>query len=816
MRPIDRRCFLKLSAGTLGILALPGGLVSCARGRVGAQGEGLERTVVTSCAHDCGGRCVLVAHLHNGTIARISTDDGSLADTYGVDRPDLPQIRACLRGRSYRNRVYSPHRLKYPMRRIGKRGEGRFVRISWEEAYDRIASEMVRIKEKYGPAAILNMAMAGDTVSLLNELYPFLPWSLPRRFLDLFGSAVHWWDTPCFEGLVFAAGHTLGDLLDGSEADNFLYSKLVVLWGHNPAYTIFGTNTPWYLKLAKERGARFVAVDPIYTDSAAAYGAEWIPIRPATDTAMVLAMIYVIATEGLYDKAFVDRYTLGFDEEHLPKGAPPGSSFKSYLLGLRDGVPKTPQWAESITGVPAARIASFAREFARTKPVALFHGWGPGRVPHGEQFHRAAYTLAVITGNIGVLGAHAAGVGGAFPGTAAIFPPTRPPVKTTVRLSKWADAVLLGEKASPQLIGNFADAPPPNIKMIYVTGFNFLQQTPNIRKNVEAIQKVEFVVCHEQFMNFTGKFADILLPVATHLEADDAATAWTRGHYLIYRHKVIDPLYESRRDLEIFTDLAERLGFKEKFNNHTREEWIKMWVEQVSAQFGVKIDYEDFKRKGVYKFHLPEPAYAWKDQIADPEKHPFPTPSGKVEIYSQQMAEYDWKKTKYGAPIPPIPTYIPPEEGPGTAIAKKYPLQAVTPHWRHRTHSTWDNVPWLRETYTQHVLMSSADARRRGIRTGDVVKVHNDRGATVLPAVVSERIMPGVVAIFEGAWCDLDADGVDHAGSANMLTPDWASPSGAYFLNGFRVEVEKTDLEYRPGWDKESAQREWMQWGAKV
>jgi len=810
-RPLDRRTFLKGSASlgaALGLAQQGLGIGGLLRAGPAEAGPAVKKEVkVTSCSHDCGGRCVLVAHLEDGIVTRISTDDGSLLDTYGLDTPEVPQIRACLRGRSYRKRLYSPYRLKYPMKRIGERGEGKFKRITWDEAYDTIAKEMVRVKETHGPASILDMCFAGDTVSLLSELYPFLPWALVRRFLDCFGCAVHFWDTMCFEGAIFAANYTVGDLLDGCEADNFIHSRLIILWGFNPAHSIHGTNTPWYLKLAKEQGCKFVSIDPRYTDSAAAYDAWWIPIRPGTDVAMMLAMAYVMIDEDLCDKNFLEAYTLGFDEEHMPKNAPPGASFKSYVLGVSDGVPKTPRWAASVTGVPANDIAKLARMYAKTHPTALIHCWGPGRQPWGEQFHRAGYTLAAMTGNFGKLGSHVGGIGGALPITAAIFPPTKPPVKTTIKESKWADAVLLGDKAPSQLIGNFGDAPPPNIKMIYGAGHNFMQQTSNIKKNIEAINKVEFFVFHEQMMNFTAKYADILLPVATHFEAEDGAAIWVRGRYIIHRAKVMEPMFESKRDLEILTDLSERLGIREQFNpKKTREAWIREWIRQLSRQFQVDIRYDDFVQKGLYKFRYDTPIYAFKDEIEDPENNPFATPSGKIEIYSQEMAEMDWKNSKYGSPIPPLPTYMEGWDNINSA-SDKHPLKAITPKIRFRTHSIYYENPWLRETYVQHMMMNPTDAEPRGLRSGDTTRVFNDRGCIVIPVYVTDRVVPGVVSIPQGAWCDLDENGIDRAGSANLLTEDRASPSGAWPLNAPMVQAEKTDLEYRPGWDMEAASR---------
>ena len=311
---------------------------------------------------------------------------------------------------------------------------------------------------------------------------------------------------------------------------------------------------------------------------------------------------------------------------------------------------------------------------------------------------------------------------------------------------------------------------------------------------------------HEQMMNFTAKYADILLPISTHFEAEDGAAVWTRGRYVIHRTKIMEPMFESKRDLEILTELSRRLGFQQKFNPKTREQWIKEWIGYLSRQFEVSIDYDDFMEKGIYKFRYANPVYAFKDEIEDPENYPFPTPSGKIEIYSQELAEMDWDNSKYGSPIPPIPSYI---EGWDNINdpKNKYPLKAITPKIRFRTHSIYFENPWLRETYVQHMMINPNDAEPRGLKSGDVVEVYNDFGTTVIPVFVTERIIPGVVSIPQGAWCDLDDNDIDRAGSANMLTEDRASPSGAWPFNTPMVEVRKTKLQYRPGWDMDKASR---------
>ncbi|UCH42783.1 MAG: molybdopterin-dependent oxidoreductase, partial [Dehalococcoidales bacterium] len=343
-----------------------------------ARDEGIT-IVPTGCCHDCGGRCVLKAHVKDGQIIRIETDNG-----------DEPQIRACLRGRAYRQRVYSPDRLQYPLRRTGERGKGQFERISWNEALDTIASELIRIKEKYGNSAILLAAGSGNQ----GRLHGSGPVS---RMLAQFGGFMSTWGIASFEGALFASMATYGTIRSGSDRDDHLNSRLIIMWGWNPANTIQEPRTSLYLAQASEKGIRIVAVDPRYTDSAATFADQWIPIRPGTDTAMLIAMAYVIITENLQDQAFIDKYTVGFEK------------YRDYVLGREDGIAKTPQWAEAITTVPAGIIASLAREYANMKPAALIAGWGPARAAMGEQYSRAANVLTAMTGNIGIHGGYASG-----------------------------------------------------------------------------------------------------------------------------------------------------------------------------------------------------------------------------------------------------------------------------------------------------------------------------------------------------------------------------------------------------------------------
>lgn len=724
----------------------------------------IEEVVYATHSSHCGGGCLLKLHVRDGIVTRIETDDG-----------EEPQYRACLRGRAYRQRVYAPDRLLYPMKRVGNRGEGKFERISWDEALDTLARELNRVKQTYGPAAILFKWSGGDTSVLHNAMCHY-------KVLNMIGGCSDVWGTFSFDGGLFAELATYGSVDTGNTRDDLLHSRLIIMWGWNPANTIHNTNTAWYLAQAREAGIRIVSVDPRYTDSTATFADQWIPIIPGTDAAMLIAMAFVIVNEDLHDQKFLDTYTIGFDQ------------FKDYVLGTEDSIAKTPAWAEAITGVPATTIESLAREYATTKPAALIAGIGPGRTAYGEQYHRAAMALAAMTGNVGIHGGSSGGRSWATAGPIAYFsfgrgprsprnpveydaPPRKNAIPSRgvamrrgqVNVAKMSDAILKGR----------AGGYPTDYKLLYLVDTNYPNQYLNVNKAVQALKALEFVVVFDQFMTAGARFADILLPTVTSFEKNDIALDGATGFYG-YMNKAIDPVGESRSHMEICIDLAARLGIAD-YNDKTEDEWLR---EMVAGSNDIA-DYDTFKRNGIHKLRLPEPHVAFKRQIDDLANNPFYTPSGKIEIYSQQLADMNDPQ------IPPIPKYIETWESRNDPLAHKYPLQLVTTHFKRRAHSQYDNLPWLRELQTQAIWISSSDARARGIKDGDTVRVLNDRGETVIPARVTERIMPGVVDIPQGAWYDPDDKGVDRGGCCNVLTKDEHSPGGAYCTNTTLVQVEK-------------------------
>uniref|UniRef100_UPI003341FCD7 molybdopterin-containing oxidoreductase family protein n=1 Tax=Castellaniella defragrans TaxID=75697 RepID=UPI003341FCD7 len=782
-------------------------------------------TVVTSCAHNCGSRHMLVAHKKGDVIVRLSTDNGAYqaGGKFGLDTEAVPQLRACLRGRSYRARLYSQERLLYPMMRVGARGEGKFKRASWDTALDFVAGKMLELKEKYGPTAILDQSYAGASYGVLHKSDQIE--GLLARFLGLFGCRTSSWSVPSYQGTTFSSRMTFGTIEDGNEDDAYAHAKLIIMWGWNPAYTFHGGNTFYYMRLAKQRGCKFVLIDPQYTDSAAAYDAWWIPIRPNTDAAMLAGMAHYIFTNDLHDQSFIDRFCLGMDAGTMPGWAQGKENFKDYILGAYDGTPKTPEWAAAICGVKAEDIKKLADMYARTKPAALKASWSPGRNAYGEQYNRMAAALQAMTGNIGILGGCAEGVGKAFHSEAVAYPYDEYANVwwASIKSDRWAHCVLNYPNVKREEIGlwprsDALDGKIPDIRAIWWHGSDWFNQLTNINKEIEAIKKLELIVCNDSTITPSGIWADVLFPIATHFERHDVALPWYKGHYYIHRPKVIQPLGESKSDFQVFTELAYRLGFGEKFNPKATRDYFhndddvdeqylrEWWNNRVMGHQGVTMSWEDFKKHGVYKFEFKEPIVAFRAQIEDGV--PFPTPSGRIEILSTVLAQVtDWTKTQYGYEIPSIPKWIEPWESLNHEKAKEYPFHLISPHPRWRTHSIFHNIPWLRETYAQEVTINASDAARLGIAMGDTVELWNDRGRVVVPTYVTERCMPGVLVLHEGAWMDLDDKSIDRGGNPDFLTKDDPSPAGAFAYNTVLCDIRKTDLAHRPGWDQLAASR---------
>ncbi len=763
----SRRTFLTAGAAAMGLAAT---------GKLLWDDDGLplpattsaattETIIPTSGGHNCGGRCVIRAHVRDGRIVRISTEE-DIPDT-----EQTPQLRGCLRCRAYRDRLYHPDRLTYPMKRVGKRGQGEFTRVTWDEALGTIAEHTKRIMKQYGPEAVYLNYGTGNQGKVAERVWMARLMGLYGGYLSYYGT----YSTACTQA---ATPYTFGTTNTGNSREDWVNSKLILMLGWNPAETIHSTNTAYYLKQAKQAGAKIIVIDPIYSNSAIALADQWIPIRPTTDSALLDAMAYVMITGGLHDQKFLDTYCLGFDDEHMPPDIPADNSYKSYVLGLGDDrTAKTPAWAEKITGIPKTTIVQLARQYATMRPGALIQGYGPQRHAYGEQVVRSGTVLAAMTGNIGIKGGWASGQGTHARQQVVGSIPVLNPCNAKISVFIWPEAIRRGCEMGPADGVRGVPKLSSNIKLIFnLAGNCLINQHSDVNGTAKLLadgKLVELIVVNDQFLTASGKFADILLPADNHLERDDIAMpAGLGGDYIVYMSKAVDTVHECRNGYDWIGDLAAKLGIKDKFTEgRTLEQWLRLIVEDTRKANPDFPAYEEFKAKGVYRWQYPEPAIAFRKQIEDPRNNPFPTPSGKIEIFSPRLWEMNKPKT-----IPAVPKYIPAWEGPEDTLRAKYPLQCIGHHYRRRVHSTFDNSQWMEEAGKQEVWISTSDASERGLRTGEKARIFNDRGAIVMPVKVTPRMMPGVVSIPQGAWWTPDDQGVDQRGCVNVITKYQPTP----------------------------------------
>ncbi|EFL5140234.1 TPA: DMSO/selenate family reductase complex A subunit, partial [Escherichia coli] len=552
--------------------------------------------------------------------------------------------------------------------------------------------------------------------------------------------------------------------------DTLLDTKLVILWGHNPTETIFG-HTNYYFQKMKQNGTRFIVVDPRYSDTVSSLADQWIPLLPTTDNALMDAMMYVIISENLHDKTFIDTYTLGFDENSMPEGVPANESLVAYLFGAKDGIHKTPEWAEKITHVPAQSIRQLARDYATTKPAALIQGWGPQRHICGERTARGSTLLASITGNVGIKGGWAAGYGGSSNRKFCVGPDMpENPVQAKISIMNWMQAADDASKVTPQDGLKGVDKLDSNIRLLFSLAGNYLaNQNPDVHQAAKLLEdesKIEFIVLSDLFMTPSAKYADVLLPETSFMERWNIGETWGTASYLILSEKPIEPDFERRTDYDWLRDVAKKLGVEAEFSQGRDE---KQWIEHIWEQTRLAMPDEnlpDFATLQKTRRHLfkSAPHIAFEANIRDPQNNPFPTPSGKIEIFSKRL--FDMQDPE----IPALSHYVPAFEGPEDKLTAKYPLQLITWKGKNRANSTQYANPWLQEVQTQKLWLNPQDAKQRGISEGDSVKIYNDRGVSIIPVEITPRIIPGVVAMQAGAWWQPDAQGIDRGGCANVLS----------------------------------------------
>jgi biotin/methionine sulfoxide reductase len=706
------------------------------------------------------------------------------------------------------NAVHSPTRIAQPMVREGwlkhgkgsGKGRGRepFVPVSWERALDLAAGELGRIKRDYGNSAIMGGSQGWASAGIFHDARAQV-----RRFLASFGGFVDQTSNYSFGAALTFLPHVLGSgqAVTGpltSWSSIARHTRLMVLFGGaNPKNTQVAkggcgahTTSGWLTQLAAA-GVKVVNVSPVREDGPVSVTPEWIPIRPNTDTALLLALTHTLIAEGRHDQKFLDSYCTGFER------------VRPYVMGASDGQAKDADWAAPITGVPAETIRSLARRMAAERSM-ITCSWSLQRADHGEQPYWALILLASALGQIGLPGG---GFGFGYGSAAGIAEPPpllktpameglRNPTQLAIPAARIVDCLLHPGESYDY---NGKQDSYPDIKLVYWAGGNPFHHHQDLNRLRRAWQRPETIIVHEPWWTATARHADIVLPATTSLERNDIGCA-ARDPFVIAMHKAIEPVGEARDDFAIFRDLSRRLGCEAIFTEGRDETaWLRhlyqdfVMTAQRTSQTNLP-DFDGFWSDGWLEIPpRSEDFVLFGEFRADPAKHRLATPSGRIELYSERIAGFGYDD------CPPHPTWIEPIEWLGGASAAEYPLHLVSSQPRYRLHSQMDPGPVSaagKVAGREAVSISPADAKRRGIADGDVVRVFNGRGACLAGAVVTDAVKAGVIKLSCGAWYDPEggAEGAMCAhGNANVLTRDQGTsrlgqgPSSATTL----VEIER-------------------------
>lgn len=783
---LTRRDFIKSSSAAGGLAATASALslpFKSSSVEAASPDSHEEKTVWSSCPVNCGSRCPLKMRVVDGEIKSLETD------TYGDDVYGDHQVRACLRGRSMRRRVYSPDRLKYPMKRVGKRGEGKFKRITWEEAYDEVAANLQRVIKDYGNEAVYINYGTGVLGGTVTKSWP--PGASPiARMMNLVGGYLNHYGTYSSTQYTHGLDYTYGGgWAYGNSFSDMKNSKLIVQFGHNPAETNMsgGGIIHYYMEGKEQSKARTIIIDPRYTDTAGGREDLWIPIRPGTDAAFIAGMAHVMITENLVDQPFLDKYCVGYDEKTLPASAPAKSDYKSYILGEGpDGIEKTPEWASKITGIPVDIIIQTGREIATTKPCAIHQGLGIQRHANGEIAARSVAMLSILTGSVGIPGGGTGGMPGSYYFNFASFPTLSNPIQTSIPVFGWSDAIHRADDMTALKDGiRGREKLEVPIKFIWNYAGNCLvNQHSDINRTHDILQKeddCEMIVVIENHMTASAKYADILLPDLTTSEQSDFLMSSEADFmpFMIFASQAIKPQFECRGVYEMCAEISKRMGVGQEFTEgRDQEGWLKhLYAESLKMNPALP-SYEEMREMGIFRQKAPKDTFvAYEDFRINPEASPLGTPSGKIEIYSERLAEIaaTWELPE-GDVIHPLPIQVSEFEGWDAPLRDKFPLQLTGFHYKARTHSTYGSVAVLKEAAPQEMWINPVDANQRGINNGDLIRIFNDRGEVHIPAKVTPRILPGVVALGEGAWYAPDKNKVDKGGCINVLTSQRPSP----------------------------------------
>ncbi|GHQ48992.1 biotin sulfoxide reductase [Helicobacter pylori] len=680
------------------------------------------------------------------------------------------------------DRVYSDSRVKYPCVRKSflenkknhkeLRGREEFVRVSWDVALDLAAKKLKEIpKENIYNASYGGWGHAGS----LHRCH-HLAW---RFFNTTLGGAIGT-DGEYGNGAAARINPMIvGDMEVYSQQttheEMIKNCKVYVMWGadlfkcNRIDYFVPNHVNDGYYPKYKRAGIKFISIDPIYTETAQAFSAEWIPIRPNTDVALMLGMMHYLYTSNQYDKAFIAKYTDGFDK------------FLPYLLGESDNAPKTLEWASQITGVSAEKIKELADLFV-SKRTFLVGNWAMQRVQHGEQPDWELIVLASMIGQVGLSGGgfgfsmHYGGNAQASSGARIVpmIPQGHNSVKSAIPASRISEAILNPDKEI-DFMGKKLKL--PKIKMIYNCGADLLGHEADTNELIRALRTLDCVIVHEPWWTPTAKFADIVFASTSAMERDDIAFGGSYSKNVVYAmRKVVEPVYESKDDYEIFRQLALRIGGNETEQKFTESksymEWIKGLYEKSDSP--TLKSFDQFWRDGFVEFEIPENARKFVRHAKfrqDPINNKLDTESGKIQIFSQKYADFKLADFKGH------PTWFEPAEWLGSKMAETYPFHLISPHSKYRVNSQLDNT-WVRNVYKiqgrEPVMINELDANKLGIRHGEIVEVFNARGRLLAGAFVTKNIRQGVLSIQKGAWYDLEDERVRNprcnGGHANTLT----------------------------------------------
>ncbi|UNH29642.1 molybdopterin-dependent oxidoreductase [Moellerella wisconsensis] len=782
---MSRRDFIQTSATVAGAAAVAGSisLPFSAQANsditVSKPDEMGETIKYSACLVNCGSRCPLKVHVKDNVIRRISNETFYDDSTFGQH-----QIRPCLRGRSVRWKTYNPDRLKYPMLRVGKRGEGKFKKISWDEATSLIAEKLKYTIENYGNEAIYYQYGTGSTGANLHGR------SACKRLLSLTGGFLSDYGTYSYAQLMEITPYVYGTV-EESLLSEIANSDLVVMFGHNLAETRMSGGGQFYetLNALEKSKAKVIIIDPRRTDSVTTLGAEWVPIYPGTDAALIAAMGYVMIQENLTDEDFLKKYCVGWDESTLPASAPRNGSYKDYILGNGpDGQAKTPEWASKLTGISVAQIIQLAREIGNAKNAWISQGWGIQRTENGEQASRAIMMLPIMTGNIGRPGTNTGLWGGSIEYPVAGFSVPNP-VKTQIPTFMWTDAITRAPEMTAENAGiKGADKLNQGIKFLWCYSSNVTgNQHADLNKTHEILSdesQCEFILVWDNHNTPSAKYADLLLPDVTPVETNDLIdNSYASGayHYMVRLQNAITPLWENRPNYDVLAEVADKLGIKDQFTEgRSYPEWIEYCYNKTRETMPHLPTFEQTDDQGIIDRILANSSdnIALKDFYTDPQANPLKTPSGKIEIYSEQLAERvkHWQLPE-GQRIPAVPEYCANKEGVENKQQKeKYPLQMTGFHDKGHVHSTYYNVAMLREAIPHQFWLNPIDAQQRGLKNGDLAEIYNGRGRIQIKTKVTDRVLPGVIAVPQGAWRSLDKEGVDVGGCINTLTSQMPSP----------------------------------------